>query len=105
MQLLHIITVSLQVRPKVRNDPASVYTPKSRNSRVRVRGSTTTTTTEQSSVETGGDQSYQQISRFNKDFYQDAPRHRNFQRPTAKSVRGDGQVSLNSSKYRYIQIS
>lgn len=88
----------------MRNDPnnaPSVYTPKSRNSRVRVRTSTTTTTAEpqtasssSSEQESDGDQNYQQISRFNKDFYQEAPRHRNFQRPSAKSVRNNEQVNV-----------
>lgn len=89
----------MKVRPKVRNDPtAAVYTPKPRANRIRTRGSTSTTTTTAEPLtgdeQTGNDQNYQQISRFNKDFYQDAPRHRNFQRPSAKSVRGGEQVNM-----------
>lgn len=89
--------VFVQVRPKLRNDPSNTvaYTPKPRNSRIRSRPSTTTTTESVTAASPdGADQSYQQISRFNKDFYQDAPsRHRNFQRPSSKPARTNEQVN------------
>lgn len=67
-----------QIRPYTKQDAATVgYTPKPRTGgRLRTRPTTTLsppTTTRDPEVQTYVDESYQQISRFNKDFYQDAP--------------------------------
>lgn len=67
----------LKVRPKGRYDSSTVqYTPKIRSGRIRTRATTTTavppTTTMAPEVETYVDESYHQISKFNKDFYQEA---------------------------------
>lgn len=67
--------LSLQLRPKARIDSTTVqYTPKARSVRIRTRPPTTTlpTTTNAPEVETYIDESYHQINRFNKDFYQES---------------------------------
>lgn len=72
----YCIFFNCQVRPKNRYDSSTVqYTPKIRSGRIRTRPTTTTatpTTTNAPEVDTYIDESYHQISKFNKDFYQEA---------------------------------
>lgn len=72
---LTLIMLYLKLRPKARIDSTTVqYTPKARSVRIRTRPPATTipTTTSAPEVETYVDESYHQINRFNKDFYQES---------------------------------